>query len=161
MLFMKPIKEIIYRPSLPLSPLARSFINPAQCPTSLTLPLPFTFGALRSWLQILWVTTYILLYTRCILCFMCVGCWQYLKPRIEGRCLAWLFLSQHMLPLKAANVLQKRSNPWWENKGDVWGGGREKKKKTKKYPIFRGGFALVKISGLILLNWVFPLFTGF
>lgn len=93
---------------------------------------------------------------------MCVGCWQYLKPRIEGRCLAWLFLSQHMLPLKAANVLQKRSNPWWENKGDVWGGwARRKKKKTKKYPIFRRGLTLVKISGLILLNWVFPLFTGF
>lgn len=55
--------------------------------------------------------------------------------------------SLHALPLKDANVPQKRTNPWWGNNCVGW---LKKKKKTKN--TLSSGGTLVKIMGLILLN---------
>lgn len=146
-----------------LSPLACSFINPAQCPTPLTLPLPFTFGAPPPVLDYkfceLQPTSCFLHVASCALCVWDAGSIWSLELKAD----VLLGSSYHNTCCHSRLQMFSRKEAILDEriKGMCGGAGEEKKKKAKKYPIFREGFTLVKISGLILLNWVFPLFTGF
>lgn len=89
-----------YLPPLPPPPLAaNAFINPARCPTSLTPPLSICARATDCEFCELQPTSCCPRITSCALCLRACVCTRVcgmlvvLFFRIEGRCLAWLFLS--------------------------------------------------------------------
>lgn len=84
--YMDPIKEIIYHPlyiHFPKSNSMSYIINSATNIYRSPSIFDYKFYELQPTSCFLHITS----------CALYVGCRQHLKPRIGGRCLAWLFLS--------------------------------------------------------------------